>query len=197
VSTVAVAMPSLDSDVLMTASGAKIDFRNPSVEAINMEDIAIGLSRAARWAGQTRHFFSVAQHSMLVAALLPDSAPPVIRVAALLHDAAEAYMCDIPTPLKRLIPEYKVIEDRLMRVIHRAFMLPPELPLKHPLIESADRRAASLEATYLHSHAGEMAVGGPSIAAGALLSPMSSSTAQAYFSTRLRTAIQRHASAAC
>jgi hypothetical protein len=105
---------------LLTASGLKFDLTNPCPEMIDIEDIALALSREPRFIGHTQFFYSVAAHSLMAAVL----APRKFKLEALLHDAAEAYLKDIPTPLKALLPEYRTIEARVDAVIRRKFGLP-------------------------------------------------------------------------
>jgi len=85
----------------------------PTPEQIDIEDIAHGLAYQCRFNGQTRHFYSVAQHSLIVAELVPTD----LRLAALLHDAAEAYMGDMVKPLKQLFPLFSEIEAKVMGAI--------------------------------------------------------------------------------
>ena len=85
----------------------------PTPEQIDIEDIAHGLAYQCRFNGQTRHFYSVAQHSLIVADLVPKR----LRRAALLHDAAEAYMGDMVKPLKQLFPLFSDIEVKVMAAI--------------------------------------------------------------------------------
>jgi 5'-deoxynucleotidase YfbR-like HD superfamily hydrolase len=107
---------------LTTWSGRKIDYVNPSPEDICIVDVATALSRECRYAGHASHFYSVAQHSVLCSRIVPHG----LAIEALLHDAAEAYIKDIPTPLKHLLPDYKVIEARFERAIRVHFGLPKE-----------------------------------------------------------------------
>lgn len=103
---------------ITTYTGKKFPVKQPAVFDMNLSDIAHGLSLACRFGGQIREFYSVAQHSVLVASLLPAK----IAVYGLLHDAAEAYLCDIPGPIKRL-PEmegYRELEKRYMKNIYIA-----------------------------------------------------------------------------
>lgn len=105
---------------LTTWSGRKVDYANPLPEQICIQDIATALSRECRYAGHASHFYSVAQHSVLCSRIVP----PELAIEALLHDASEAYLKDIPSPLKALLPDYKVIEARFERAIREHFELP-------------------------------------------------------------------------
>lgn len=89
------------------------------IESIDIEDIAHGLAYQCRFNGQTKSFYSVAQHSLLVADMLPDT----LKLAGLLHDAAEAYVGDMVKPLKLFIPEYEKIEKQVTCEIMRFFNL--------------------------------------------------------------------------
>lgn len=97
-----------------------VDYAAPSPDDIDIIDIAVALSRECRYAGHASHFYSVAQHSVLCSRLVQ----PELAIEALLHDAAEAYIKDIPTPLKRILPDYNVIEERFDIAIRRHFNLP-------------------------------------------------------------------------
>jgi hypothetical protein len=137
-------------------SGRRLDLLDPSPLDVELEDIAHGLARVARWNGQTSgaHIFSVAQHSMLVEVLARARSPRLdaaARLAVLLHDAPEYVIGDMISPFKAVIGDsYKAVEHRLLAAIHVRFGLPAALPdsLKS-LIKSADRAAAYLEATKL------------------------------------------------
>jgi hypothetical protein len=107
---------------ILTRSGGSFDYTNPDSSTYTLEDIAHALSHIPRFCGHTRQFYSVAQHSYMVAYLVPESN----QRAALLHDASEAFMCDIPSPLKALLPDYKVIEKRVQDSIYRKFSVTPE-----------------------------------------------------------------------
>jgi uncharacterized protein len=137
-------------------SGRRLDLLDPSALDVEIEDIAHGLARVARWNGQTSgaHIFSVAQHSLLVEALARQKTPGLDasrRLTVLLHDAPEYVIGDMISPFKAVIGDaYRGVEQRLLAAIHRRFGLPaqptPELKL---LIKTADRQAAYLEATRL------------------------------------------------
>ncbi|MEN3753847.1 HD family hydrolase [Mangrovibacter sp. SLW1] len=107
---------------IQTLSGNHIDYRNISHDAICIEDIATALSHACRFAGHLPEFYSVAQHSVLVSQLVPGE----FAFEALMHDAAEAYCCDIPAPLKALLPDYREIERYVDSVIREKYGLPAE-----------------------------------------------------------------------
>jgi 5'-deoxynucleotidase YfbR-like HD superfamily hydrolase len=137
-------------------SGRRLDLLDPSPLDIEIEDIAHGLARVARWNGQTHgdHIFSVAQHTLLVAEVArrrtgaPDRR---LALAALLHDAPEYVIGDIISPLKAIIGgPYRAVEQRLLTAIHLRFGLPAALPADvAAIIKAADRGAAFLEATAL------------------------------------------------
>ena len=118
------------------------------IEKIDIEDIAHGLAYQCRFNGQTHQFYSVAQHSLMVAALVP---APYQR-AALLHDAAEAYLDDMVKPLKVLLPAFAEIEDRVTQLIAAHFGLDfsDYAPIKH-----ADMRALATEKRDLMPHSSE------------------------------------------
>jgi 5'-nucleotidase len=137
-------------------SGRRLDLLDPSALDIEVEDIAHGLARVARWNGQTdgAHIFSVAQHSLLVEALAHKRSPGLNRsrrLAVLLHDAPEYVIGDMISPFKAVIGDaYKAVERRLLAAIHRRFGLPAESPPElEKLIKTADHQAAFLEATRL------------------------------------------------
>jgi len=136
-------------------SGRRLDLLDPSALDVEIEDIAHGLARVARWNGQTSgsHIFSVAQHTLLVEAIArrQTSLDRRAQLALLLHDTPEYVIGDMITPFKAVIGDsYKAIEKRLLAAIHLRFGLPTALPAElTKLIKSADRAAAYLEATRL------------------------------------------------
>ena len=137
-------------------SGRRLDLLDPSPLDVEIEDIAHGLSRVARWNGQTlgSHIFSVAQHSLLVEAigghLEPDLAASE-RLTLLLHDAPEYVIGDIISPFKAVVGDaYRGVESRLLAAIHLRFGLPPHpTPALRRCLKRADRIAAFHEATRL------------------------------------------------
>ncbi len=137
-------------------SGRRLDLLNPSPLDIEIEDIAHGLARVARWNGQTKgdHAFSVAQHCVLVEEIAEHLSPGLTRaerLVTLLHDAPEYVVGDMISPFKAALGlDYKTFERRLLAAIHIRFGLPAETPAKlEVFIKSCDRLAAYLEATQL------------------------------------------------
>ncbi len=179
-------------------SGRRLDLLDPSPLDVEVEDIAHGLARVARWNGQTQggHIFSVAQHSLLVEALARAKVPRLDRngrLAALLHDAPEYVVGDMISPFKAVIGDsYKAVEKRLLAAIHLRFGLPAKLPESlQNVIKSADRSAAYLEATRLAGFADDEArtfFGPPPKFSAVLerdyLSPWPAGTAQARYRER-------------
>lgn len=137
-------------------SGRRLDLLDPSPMDIEIEDIAHGLARVARWNGQTlgEHGFSVAQHSLVVEEIAVHIRPdldPRWRLAALLHDASEYVIGDMISPFKTALGvNYREFEEKLEHAIHVRFGLPAKAPaLVKKLIKQADRACAFFEATQL------------------------------------------------
>jgi uncharacterized protein len=146
-------------------SGRRLDLLNPSPLDIEIEDIAHGLARVARWNGQTKgdHAFSVAQHCVLVEEIASHLDPELdhpARLAALLHDAPEYVIGDMISPFKAVVGDaYKAVEARLLGAILVRFGLPAEPgPAVRRLTKRADKQAAYLEATGLAGFGREEAV---------------------------------------
>ncbi|MGZ5850585.1 MAG: YfbR-like 5'-deoxynucleotidase [Methyloceanibacter sp.] len=134
-------------------SGRRLDLLDPSPLDIEIEDIAHGLARVARWNGQTQgeNAFSVAEHCLLVESIVGDLAPQLdrrFRLAALIHDAPEYVIGDLISPFKAALSlDYKAFEMKLLAAIHLRFGLPAELPEEvTKLIKRADKLAAYYEA---------------------------------------------------
>ncbi len=137
-------------------SGRRLDLLDPSPLDIEIDDIAHGLARVARWNGQTHgsHAFSVAQHSVLVEMIGRQLSPglgPKEQLAIVLHDAAEYVIGDMISPFKAALGmDYKTFEARLQAAIHIRFGLAPLLtPSLTVLTKTADKAAAYYEATRL------------------------------------------------
>lgn len=178
-------------------SGRRLDLLDPSPLDIEIEDIAHGLARVARWNGQTLgdHAFTVAQHSLEVEAICGEWEPgldPAFRLAALLHDGPEYVVGDLISPFKAAVGlDYKAFENRLLEAIHRRFSVPVALPKKvTQLIKKADRASAYFEATQLAGFSAEEAekfFGKPALKGrpiGRTLSPWPAAEAQKTFLSR-------------
>jgi hypothetical protein len=125
-------------NAIRTFTGKVFDLKILDPESICIQDIAHALSHVPRFAGHLQNHYSVAQHSVLVSLLVPKEH----RLAALLHDASEAYIGDMPTPFKKLMPDYKKLEENLMKAIADKFGF--QFPF-HPSIKQADAMLLNLE----------------------------------------------------
>ncbi len=137
-------------------SGRRLDLLDPSPMDVEIEDIAHGLARLARWNGQTTgpQAFSVAQHSVVVADIVGHLRPRLsaaARLTALLHDAPEYVVGDMISPFKAALGvDYHEFEDRLLAAIFIRFGLPPKIPGElYKTIKRADRISAYFEAVQL------------------------------------------------
>jgi uncharacterized protein len=139
-----IALPSSIS----TYSGPLFDYDHPE---IRIEDVAHGLSNACRFGNQASRFYSVAEHSMLVAALVQVNHPELV-LPALWHDAHEAYVGDIPTPLKKMLgSKYRDITARIDLAV--AGYLGIDVELFHAVaVREADQTAMLYEARELQPH---------------------------------------------
>ena len=133
-----------ESVCIHTFSGIAFDLLNPKPEMILIEDIVHSLSLINRFNGAARFPYSVAQHSLYVAGLLP----PELKLHGLLHDAPEAYVGDMVSPLKKIMTEYKEVEAGIARVVAEVFGLtwpaPPEVKKADLAVLSAEREQVLL-----------------------------------------------------
>ena len=179
-------------------SGRRLDLLEPAPLDVEIEDIAHGLARVARWNGQTsgEHAFSVAQHCLLVLDIhlkLQAELSNEHQLICLLHDAPEYVVGDMISPFKAVIGgDYKTIENRLQEAIHLRYGLPATTPIRlKSKIKKADKIAAYFEATRLagfsHSEA-QKYFGRPQDMSpdGLSLSPWPAKFAQANFLKRFR-----------
>ena len=119
-------------DCIRTYTGLYMNVFEPTLDMVCIEDIAHSLSMQCRFGGHLPKFYSVAQHSILVALRISETG---IKLEALLHDASEAYLMDIPSPIKKRLSNYKEIEENLMRIIGDKFGF--TMPL-HEKVKDAD-----------------------------------------------------------
>lgn len=111
-------------DWMQTATGRQFWPLDPRADEIHIADIAAGLSKLCRYGGHCKRFYSVAEHSVLMAHAAPDG----LHLAALMHDASEAYLSDVIRPIKRHLTGYVAIEAALEKVIARRFCLQWPMP---------------------------------------------------------------------
>lgn len=165
---------------ILTRTGHYFKFLAPEQSHIDIGTIAYALAHICRFTGHTRHFYSVAQHSVLVSHLVP----PAHALAGLLHDAAEAFLGDVATPLKQLLPDYKAIEARVEAAVLERFGLAPVLP---PEVRQADLCALMTEARDLMPAESQDWDFGPGIRPHVLtIWPMPSDMARQQFMQRFR-----------
>ena len=115
-------VPGVKGNLMRTVDGKYIDFVNPQPDQISLDAIATGLSSECRFGNQLRRHYSVAEHCVHCLNVANHRGLSLeIKRAALMHDAAEAFCKDIPKPLKILLPNYKIVEDRLQHVIEAKY----------------------------------------------------------------------------
>lgn len=117
--------------------GAWLDLTTPESCDFTIDDIAHGLALQCRYAGQCRDFYSVAEHSLLVCEMVGED-----PLAALLHDAAEAFLGDVTRPLKQILPDYRKVEARMQAAILERFGV---ATVPNPAIKRADLRVLAAE----------------------------------------------------
>jgi hypothetical protein len=127
-----------------TYSGGRFHPFDPRPGEVRLADISQGLAQTCRYAGQTRRFYSVALHSLHVAAELADRGPR-LQFYGLLHDAAEAYLTDLPAPVKAELPAFREAEDAILDAVWAAFDVPPPSDDEWAAVMDADRRLRRYE----------------------------------------------------
>ena len=134
--------PAISGPTILLRSGNYFDLQDPSASRFEVTDIAHALSNICRFTGHTRQFYSVAEHSVLCSYLVPHED----RMIALMHDAAEAFIGDVSSPLKKLLPDYKAIERGVEEHVFSTLGLPYPFP---PSVKKADRIMLRLEQSQL------------------------------------------------
>ncbi|KAB1440348.1 hypothetical protein [Pseudodesulfovibrio senegalensis] len=124
--------------IVRTHTGKNLDLANPNSKEICIEDIAHHLAKLDRYNGAGHYSYSVGQHSLLVA----DALPKEYKLQGLLHDATEAYLGDVVSPLKAMLPEYRRIEGQVMRAICNRFQITFPRP---QIIKKADQAVMAAE----------------------------------------------------
>lgn len=129
-----------------TFSGIQFDANNPEYDDVLLEDVAHGLSNVCRYGGQCPRFYSVAEHSVLVSNLLEYvfQANHTVQLEGLFHDAHEAYLGDIPTPLKRVLTGYEPLATKVQTQFELKY-LPRGIKTQPDLVDRADKLALRLE----------------------------------------------------
>jgi hypothetical protein len=154
-------VPRLPPYTITTVSGRQLSLVEPDADVIALKDIAAALSKICRFGAQTREFYSVAQHAVLVYELVVEAGRSDLALAGLHHDSHEAFAGDIPTPLKHKIASetdvYKRVCDGLDIAIARALglLLPNEGSADRKVIKAADEQAFQIEAARLVPNAVE------------------------------------------
>lgn len=162
---------------ILTHTGQYFSFVEPSVDAITIEAIAHALAHTCRFGGHTKQFYSVAEHCVRVA--LCECVPSWLKFDALMHDAAEAFVGDIPSPLKQMLPDFRIIEGRVEDAIEVRFGCHE---IHHPLVKQADLELLAAEQRDLmpaHDDEWENLKG--IVPARLRIAPMSAQTAKAEF----------------
>jgi uncharacterized protein len=169
-------------DWIQTFTGRRVRPLAARPSDIDIRDIAHALAHQCRFSGHVREFYSVAEHSVMVSLEVTQK----YALAGLLHDAAEAYLVDLPTPIKHLLPVYAKMEEKLFGVIARKFFVPTVIA---PVIKWADRRILEMEARALMNGSlkgWRMMLGFESPIIEALSRPLPPNEAELLFLTRFK-----------
>lgn len=132
-------MSARSGDWIQTATGGQFWPMDPQPDEIDINDIAHALAMLCRFGGHCLRFYSVAEHSVL----LSHAVPPEHALWALLHDATEGYLVDMPRPIKAFLPGYKEAEAGIERAVVAHFGLSLPMPAA---VKDADRRILTDEA---------------------------------------------------
>lgn len=134
------------TSICVYPSGNFIDLMDPDPDLIEIRDIAHGLAHLCRFTGHVRRFMSVAEHSVNVSLEFED---PLVALCALMHDGSEAYLGDVSTPLKSLIPDYWKLEHDFQMIINQKFCGAANFPE----VKKADLEWYYIESSFLTRNA--------------------------------------------
>ncbi|MEP2977997.1 MAG: hypothetical protein ABJO86_00840 [Lentilitoribacter sp.] len=133
-------MTHINGPTILLSSGVYFNYEQPHTSDFSIIDIAKGLSNTCRFGGQSPRYYSVAEHCVLMSRVVGHA----FSFEALMHDAAEAFICDMPKPLKQLLPDYKVVEDRVEAAICERYNLPVKISSS---VKNMDIRMLAAEQT--------------------------------------------------
>lgn len=119
---------------IVTYTGKQFSLQNIDRGRIDIRDIAHALSMTCRFGGHVEKFYSVAQHSVLVSRHVPSE----YALEALLHDGAEAYLVDMPSPIKAMLPGYAALEDKVQTEVYTRFNVFPD-HFSHAEVKRVDK----------------------------------------------------------
>lgn len=140
-------------NVIQTYTGRLYNPWNPKPEQISLIDIAHGLSQICRFCGQSKHLWSVAQHSLLVLTILDDQGyDEEVQLAGLLHDAPEAYLNDLNPIIKADLPRYRQLETLAIHTIYRGLGMLPLFADHKDVVKAADLVALATERRDMMGH---------------------------------------------
>lgn len=161
--------PAISGPTILLRSGKWFDLQDPSASQFEVSDIAHALSNICRFTGHTQRFYSVAEHSVICSHMVPP------------EDAMAAFIGDVSTPLKSLLPDYKSVEHRVEQAVWSRLGLPPTLP---PSVKVADRRALAVEQRVCMGNGDDWGYGEPTDDDCALIRFLSPEDARAAFLAR-------------
>lgn len=147
--------------IIDTASGVRLNLDDPRPEDIRIEDVAGGLSKVCRFGAQPLEYYSVAQHALLVRQLVGEAGYPELALVALHHDSHEAYLGDVPTPLKKKVRQVTNVYDQASRALDLAiaeafgFVWPEKDSQEWAAIKRADNQALLMETSQLLPDGGQ------------------------------------------
>lgn len=138
---------------IKTFSGKKFDYINPTVDMVDIEDIATALARINRFVGHSSRPYSVAEHSIRCLGMAQDLKYTFReQLLVLMHDFTEAFVGDCPAPLKNLLPEFKNIEAKVEELLYEYLEIEPPTEDEYMKIKSIDLTMLAIEMKYLTSH---------------------------------------------